>query len=346
MRRKNFPLVAVAAAVILSVCLSLSSSSAQTSRFARPDAAEAAARLWKEAEAGSGKALFNLASIYDRGLLPLPVDSLTGDTVTPLSLYRRAADTGYPAAISHLGFLLVEGRLLPADSAAGFRLMQRAADLGDPKAANNLAYFLLQHPDNDSSYLRARQLLERAADAGLPTGLAQLADIYRLGLGTDPDTLRATALYERAISAGLDDAQRKLVAMNGRRWLTLPPDSALTLGRRYYADGAATAAVILLERAAEAELPDALALLGDAYSRGEGVPYSYEASIEYYFRAARLGQPSAQFIIGELLDMFPDALRPYAPTAAEQEAVLWYDRAATAGVRDAATASRLLRSPR
>lgn len=310
----------------------------------RADVEHAASRLWHQADSGSSAALYNLAAIYERGLLPARVDTLTGDTLTPVRLYKKAADGGYTPAIAHLGFLLVDGKQVAADIDSGMRLIEKAALAGDPKAANNLGYFLTQGEHVARDYEKALFWLRRAADAGLPTGQAQLADLYRQGLGTAPDTLAATELYEKAIHSGLADAQRKLISMNARRWQTLPADSALTLARRYYRDAAHTAAVLLLEKisTAESTVADAFALLGDAYSRGLGVPYSYEKSIEYFYNAARFGNAPAQFIIAETLDVYPDALDAWSPKAEERIAAYWYDLAAKAGVTDAATAYRLL----
>lgn len=352
----------------------------------RSDVELAATRLWQEADSGSAAALFNLAAIYDRGLLPARIDSLTGDTLTAFSLYGKAAGKGYIPAVSHFGYLLVKDAQAKADIDSGMRLIEKAAIAGDPKAANNLGYFLSQGEYVAKDYEKALFWLKRAADAGLPTGQAQLADLYRQGLGTAPDTLAATALYEKAIHSGLADAQRKLIAMNARGWQSLPADSALTLARRYYRDGAYTPAVILLENildrpsnvdthTAESDNMDrprpaveptsagnmerprpavgrskadneaaAAALLGDAYSRGLGVPYSYEKAIEYFYKAARLGNAPAQFIIAETLDVYPDALDAWSPKSEERVAAYWYDLAAKSGITDAATASRLLLS--
>lgn len=326
----------------------------------RPTVAEAqhaAERLRQQADSSAGearaKALFNLAAIYDRGFLPLPVDSLTGDTLRTLSLYREAADLGYPAAMNHLGFLLMRGEGVEADVDSGMRLIEKAAIIGDPKAANNLGYFLIEGKYVQQDYEKARFWLEKAAQSGLPTALAQLADMSRQGLGGKADTIRATELYEQAIRGGLHDAEAKLISMNIRRWLQLPTDSAYALGRRYYLGSAPTAGVQLLKMVIESEkssvaspIPNpqssALALLGDAYSRGVGVPYSHEKSTEYYLLAARAGNPSAQFIIAELLDIFPDALMYLTDSEDENNPVYWYVKAAEGGVTTAAEASRLL----
>ena len=203
--------------------------------------------------------------------------------------------------------------------------LRRSADAGDPRAVSNLAYLLLNdtvstlsseaHPCtrayNDSI---AFVYLQKGASAQIPTAFSMLGDMYREGRWVKRDTLKAAANYEAALERGLGDAEARLIALMGHRWQRLPQDSAFHLGQRYYTGYAPGAGVLLLERAAE--IPDttgicarAMALLGDAYSRGVGVKYSHDKSLEYFARAALAGNPSAMYILAETLEVFPDALQ-------------------------------------
>ena len=103
---------------------------------------------------------------------------------------------------------------------------------------------------------------------------------------------------------------------------------------------------------ADADDAEAQALMGDAYSRAQGVGYDYEKSLLYFLKAALGGNHPAQFVIGELLDIFPDVLSE--PQATEllrqygedindcQSSSFWYGKAAMGGVTNAESASRLL----
>ncbi len=297
------------------------------------------------------KSLYDLATLHDMGYDSIPVDS----TVST-ALYRLSAEKGYAPAMNYLGFRYFNGDFVRQDVDSALYWMAKAAGAGDVKAASNLGY-LLSHDDAVTrDYPQAVFWLTKAADAGLPVAQSLLADLVRQGLGTPKDTTRAEALYTSAIEHGLQDAELKLLSMKGRGWESLSPDSALSLGRYYYTHRAPFIGVTLFENAAAYDNPDAIALLGDAYSRAVGVEYGHAKSVAYYLRAALLNQPSAQFVIGELLDIFPDALSDSIPTAIISEfypssppsaiftAPYWYEKAAAAGISDAATASDYLLS--
>ena len=94
--------------------------------------------------------------------------------------------------------------------------------------------------------------------------------------------------------------------------------------------------------------PRANALLGDAYSKGIGVPYNHQKSIDNFYKAALEGDPSAQFILAELLEIFPDILKNTTTEHLEEEFYLpsyWYARAAEAGITDSESAYQRLYLP-
>lgn len=316
--------------------------------------------LAEKAEGGDAAALYHLATLHDTGY-----DSIEVDSARSTLLYRLSAEKGYAPAMNYLGFRYFNGEYVAQDVDSALYWMAKAAGAGDAKAANNLGFLLANSDKVARDYHQAFYWLSRAAQAGLPAGESQLADLYRNGLGTEKDTAKAEVLYNRAIAGGLRDAELKLLSMKGRDWETLPPDSALMLGRYYYSHNAPFIGVTLFENAAAYDNADALALLGDAYSRGVGVEYNHHRSLEYFLRAALLGQPSAEFVVGELLDIFPDALsdsvaqtviKRYMPHSSPQEAArndsagiasaqYWYDKASGAGITDAEGASRRLLAP-
>lgn len=298
-------------------------------------------QLEERAEAGDPKALFDLASLYDTGYDSIPIDSLRSS-----ALYRMSAEKGYAPAQNYLGFRYFNGEAIRQDVDSALYWLAKAAGQGDIKAANNLGFLLANSEIVSRDYPQAIYWLSRAADAGLPTAGASLADLFRQGLGTEPDTLKAVELYTKAIQGGLQDAELKLLSMMGRKWETLPADSAATLGKFYYTHGAPFIGVTLFENAASDDNPLAYTFLGDAFSRGIGAEYNHDKSLEYFLRGALGGNHSAQFVIGELLDMFPDALTAHGPVEILKEtygeslppgidtADYWYERAAEGGIND------------
>lgn len=305
---------------------------------------DALCELRLRADSGDGEALYRLAYVTEIGY-----DSISPDSVAATELYLRSAETGYVPAQSYAGFLLYRS-LRPEDREHGLALMRTAADNGDAKAANNLGYLLAYPADSTiaPSYREAQYWLGRAAAEGLPTAQAQLADLLKAGLGSAPDTARAAALYAVAIEGGVADAQLKLLALKMSEWKQLPSDTLMYLGHHFYTHRAPTVGVELFDIVATRDsLAEAFALLGDAYSRAQGVSYDHERSLHYFLTAALRGNAPAQFIIAELLDIFPDSLegRPELPadsSAAIHTADYWYDLAARAGITDASGAARSL----
>lgn len=306
--------------------------------------------LVSKASAGDAKAMYDLGMLQERGYDTIPADSSKS-----VALLMMSARMGYPPAQRQIGFLYFNGKGVRADVDSALYWTEKAAAAGDAGAANNLGFLRLHGKYVERDYGEALKWLEKAADAGSPTGRSMLADMYREGLGVEPDTVRAVFLYTKSLESGLKDAGVKLLNMMGRRWEALSVDSMLSLGRYYYTHNAPVIGVDLFAKAAARGDSDAMALLGDAYSRAKGVEYDHDRSMEYFLEAALSGQPSAQFFIAELLDIFPDALRRaemmeiisrfYSREKVPDDihsAVYWYDKAAAGGVTDSRSASRRL----
>lgn len=274
--------------------------------------------LAQRAEGGDAAAMYQLARLHDIGYDSIPVD-----TARSTALYRESALRGYGAAQNYLGFRYFRGEGVTQNTDSALYWLHMAADGGDPGAANNLGYLYASGEFVEQDFVKAREWFAKASDAGLHTAEAQLADLYRAGLGGVADTIAAINLYNRAVEGGLRDARYKLVS--------------------------------LLTECARKGNPRAMALLGEAYAKGDGVPYNHELASEYYLRGAINGNPSAAFVVAELLEIFPDILssgplhevvREYYPEdkrAKELESPqFWYEKAKEGGITDAETATRLL----
>ena len=264
---------------------------------------------------------------------------------------RKAAEEGNAEARNYLGFRYYNGDGVARDIDSALFWIKKAASQGDVKAAGNLGYLLSQAPDVEHDYGEAIHWLQIAVDSGLPTAYTQLGDMYRQGHGCAPDTAMAVRLYEKAISLRIADAQQRLLSMMGYKWKELPADSALSLGLKYYPEFAPIAGIDLIENAAQACNPQALALLGDAYSRGIGVPYNHDLSVKYFIEGAIAGNPSAEYILAEMLEFFPDIMEETGGeiqggiNTSEDEfktAGYWYTKAKEAGITNAEDAYKAL----
>lgn len=271
---------------------------------------------------------------------------------------RERAEAGDIEAMNYLGYLLLGGAgeiltdeetgdTIAQDPAAGLAWLVKAASLGDAKAASNIGWLYMEGSLVGQDYEEGARWLKTAAEKGLPVAQSLLGDLYRYGRGVEPDSLAADSLYREALERGLADAGYKLYDLRQPGYSAMPPERLVEEGLYLYLRGAPSEGVKLFYLAADAGSPEALALLGDAYARAAGVPYDHDLSLEYYVKAAIAGNPSAQFVVGELLEIFPDALHGIEeaigspPLPADPE--YWYEKAAEAGVTDAAAATdRLL----
>lgn len=259
--------------------------------------------------------------------------------------WAERAQEGDVEAMNYLGYLLLSGAEgVAKDPGAGLSWLAKAASLGDAKAASNLGWLYLQGEVVEASPETAAGWLRTAADKGLPIAQSLLGDLYRDGLGVARDSVAADSLYREAFEHGLADAGFKLYALNEGKYAVLPPEGKVAAGKYYYLRGAPSEGVKLFYMASDEGDAEAKALLGDAYTRAIGVPYDYALSKKYYVEAALGGNAPAQFVVGELLDIFPDALSDFDLPEEATEAAYWYGKAAEAGVTDAAIASdRLLK---
>lgn len=297
------------------------------------------------------RSLFELGRSLETGS-----DTTAPDSAAALLLITQAADSAYPPALNYLGFKYYMGHGVKRDTDKAIDLIEQAAMADDAMAASNLGWLLTEGTGVRHDLPKAAFWLRRATDQGNPAAMSQLADMYRLGRGLPADTAAAISLYEDSFNSGYAPAARTLAAMMGKKWQELPDDSLASLASRYYASRAPEIGVKLYEslsrRDSSSLRPIALMMLADAHSRALGTHYSYKTANSLIIEAAFAGDPTAEYIIAEQLEIFPDYLaapelrhipgadildQPQAATAA-----FWYERAAEKGVTDARTANMRL----
>ena len=287
------------------------------------------------------EALYHLSTLYENGF-----DSIPRDSIRSLNLLRQAAERGYAPAQNYLGFRLYESQ---PDSARYW--INRAAEGGDLKALSNLAFLILSEDTGGDSiatakkYQEAVPLLSRASDGGNAPAMTALADLYREGKGVEADTIRAESLYLDAVRLRNREAEQKFLAMNLERYARLSPEEALAEGLKAADAGAETVAFNLYTIASAGEIPRAYTLLADSYSSAKGTDYNHELALDNYIKGALGGDPSAQFILAELLEIFPDALQGKLPPDSPEEQATpsyWYSLAESSGVTTAQEAARRL----
>lgn len=275
--------------------------------------------IWAQEDASAGREAFlELYSRAEQGdakalyqlakLYDIGYDTIAVDTVRSNFLYLQSALRGYAPAMNFIGFRYFNGEGIRQDLDSGLYWIRKAAEAGDITAAANLGYLMAE------------------------------------GKGISQDKEKAVQWLTVAAEAGVIDAQMHLIAMQGDKWKYLPQDTVLKKGVEYYTGRAPFLGVKFLEIAAENGSPKAAALLGDAYSHGRGIRYDHQKSVEYFFEAAKGGDPSAQFILAELLDFFPDSLQGLADSDDPDSttATFWRKKAKENGVANSETTYSLL----
>lgn len=156
--------------------------------------------------------------------------------------------------------------------------------------------------------------LRDSAAAGSLRAMNFLGYLYWQGLGTRLDRDSALIYLRKASAAGDPKASANL----GHLLLTGSPelqaDTAEALRLLDYAAGLRTPSALreladyFEENIGDSASAPAIKKVADAYSHGHILHYNYHKSIEYYNRAAKLGDTVSQRIISELLEIFPNIL--------------------------------------
>ncbi len=277
------------------------------------------------------------------------------DSAAAVGLYKQSAETGFLPAMRYLGFLLYNGKGTPRDAAQGIGWLKKAAEKGDAASWENLGW-IYRHGNERSDSL-AFEAFTKAAVSGRPQSAFELAQMIENGIATAPDTLLAISYFEQALRGGIQEADQALAELTDWRLSTITPDSALRLSKRYFYGRAPFAATALLSKLLNSESPSEKALkaeiktiMAQAASLGRGTDYNPHLSIGLYYEAASEGDPSAQFIISELLESYPDAIDElidrHVTDPAEKEnqkdSSYWRRLAAASGVATAEEADRRL----
>lgn len=196
-------------------------------------------------------------------------------------LAARAAE-GDARALRRLAYVHEIGfdSILP-DEREATRLYREAAILGDVQAQSMYGYRLLTGQGIAPDTVVGTGWILGAAEQGDPRAANNMGWLLSSGIGVEPDTVRAAEWYLKAAREGLPAGAWNYVSLTDARPDLMPADSV--------------AAPVYL-------------LLGDAFSRGQGLPYSYTESLKYYLRAALYGSERADRILDELLGQMPDAL--------------------------------------
>ncbi len=167
------------------------------------------------------------------------------------------------------------------DSAEATRLYGEAARRGDAQGASLYGFRLITGEGIAPDTAEGVKWIYLAANQGDARAANNMGWLLTSGTGMPADSAAAAGWYYRAAEAGLPAGAYNLVGLMESGAVEAPSDSVMA---------------------------PVYALLGGAYSRGQGLPYSFTRSIENYLHAAVAGDAGSRRVIAELLQQMPDAL--------------------------------------
>jgi uncharacterized protein len=275
-----------------------------------------------------------------------------GVTVAELPGLEAKAQAGDAEAETLLALAYHSGTLLKNDEAEALRLLHKAADQGYVAAQESLGIYYaagigMEKPDPKV----ALGWFTAAAEKGSVDAATNIGSMYAGGDGVPKDMTTAIRWFRQAADAGGASAAYSL-SMIYRRGDGVPRDEQQSLswmakaadhdfipavremGHRaaYPRDGSAPdvqTAIQRFKRAAELGDPISQAILGDIFSNGELVKADYEQATKFYRMAAEQGQRDGEF--GLAARYIAGEGVPADPS----EALRWFKAAADQGHADA-----------
>ena len=267
-----------------------------------------------------GKELFQ--SAVDQGVVEgyyglAKVAENVGDIETALEHYNKVVEDGteqfyIASAMVYLGYIYETGDGVEQDGAKAVEWYTKAADSGHTDAMNYLGY-IYEHGDVvEQDVAKAVGWYTKAADLGNTDAINSLGYMYAEGYGVEQDNDKALEWYVKSLSSFPDYEVYKIIVdiLHGE-----------------------DAAEKWFEESGDAEKMMALAeLYRSHYSdNGEQVLPDFDKAIEWYTKAADLGNSDAMKMIGNMYKL--GSL--YGGEDDLEKAIEWYQKAADLGNSDA-----------
>jgi TPR repeat protein len=208
---------------------------------------------------------------------------VTKDIAQGVGWYRKGAEQGYAEAEYKLGWAYFHGQGVAKDQAEGGRWIRKAAEQGNAAAEADLglAYFTGEGLAKDQA--EGVRWFRKAAEQGDASGENRLGFAYDAGQGIHKDLAESIRWYRKAADQGEAMAQYSLglAYVNGQG-----VSKDVAEGVRWY------------RKAAEQGYADAENNLGSAYYNGSGVPKDAAEGVHWYRKAAEQGEAVAESNLG------------------------------------------------
>lgn len=250
------------------------------------------------------------------------------DYTAAMALYRKLADRSDPNAQFEIGSMYQDGLGVPQDYAQARAWYEKSAQQGDDRALWNIGWMYELGKSVDRNFAEALHWYEKAADRGRAKFQYQVGKIYLSGRQTAKDCKAGMAWLLKAANQGHPEAQTLLGwvyagsvdcgvrdLMAARTWMERSAKQGfglaeVGLGRMYLEGiggeidyeaalnwlkkGTADLEQFASDHAYDGIRAETLQILGRIYERGAGVPRNDSQAINFYQRAAALGDADAK----------------------------------------------------
>ena len=239
---------------------------------------------------------------YERGKVLLD----KGDEVNAVKNLLQAAERGSVEAVNLLGECYMSGRGIERNETEGVKCFLRAAEQGNARAQANLGVCYLDGVGVKQDGELAILWSKRAAEQGLDKAMLNLALAYYRGVGVKRDEQESMRWFTRAAEKGDPEIQLRV---------------ALCMKQLGYNEQYS----MWLEASVAGGCPDAIFEQATRYREGTEVEKNPQKAMELYQRAADLGYPPAQMLLGKMYALGQEVPRdvakaePYLRKALEEK---------------------------
>lgn len=232
------------------------------------------------ADAQNVMALHDLGWWYEKGLA-----GVKKDPKRAITLYRRAAESGWALSAFSLHFCYFNGVGVRKSETLALEWCRRAAEGGLAAAPARLGWLYETGRGTKADAAEAVRWYRKSADQGEAAGQAALAWLYLTGRGVKKDVREAARLYRLAADQG------NLRAAHQLGWMLINGEGVARDTDK---------GVALLYKAVESGDPVALSSIGLLHARGIGKTKDLAQAAKWYRRAADKGHAASQVYLAEL----------------------------------------------
>lgn len=216
--------------------------------------------------------------------------------------FKMAANENNSDAMYYLGIIYEEGRGTKIDYTEAEKWYENATKLKNSNASQKLdalrnkadyLYKLGVKNYKEGDYKKALYNFQKAADKKNSNAMCYIGEMYVKGYGVEIDLLKAAEWYEKAVELGNPTASSNLAVLKE------DPDYLYNLGVRRFNTCNYAWAIDSFSKAAAKGDSGAMYYLGLINERGYGGKKDPKKALEWYEKAAALGNQDAQKRLAE-----------------------------------------------